>query len=148
MGNQLPNQSWMKIRKHLHTSVLHCFTTAAFPPCRALPAASRTDRREELVFTPCPTAVSLLEALSQAARNEAAYGDIGLFSPAFSSVNQFGKYKKRQRTLLTVSESICGGVWQRHHNISSRQEKDSKNDLAGDIARPKTNSTTTPQGQK
>jgi len=46
------------------------------------------------LFTPCTPVDSLLEAVSEAARNAAA-GDVVLLSPACSSFDQFRNYQHR-----------------------------------------------------
>ncbi len=57
------------------------------------------------LFTPCALADSLLEAVSEAARNAVA-GDVVLLSPACSSFDQFQNYQHRGEVFRQAVESL------------------------------------------
>jgi UDP-N-acetylmuramoylalanine--D-glutamate ligase len=60
------------------------------------------------LFTPCKVAASLLEAISEAARN-AASGDVVLLSPACSSLGQFQNDEERGKVFCEAVKSIGRG---------------------------------------
>lgn len=61
------------------------------------------------LFTPCATAHSLLEAVTEAAK-EAASGDVVLLSPACASFDQFRDYQQRGEAFCSAVKSIGRGV--------------------------------------
>jgi UDP-N-acetylmuramoylalanine--D-glutamate ligase len=67
------------------------------------------------LFTPCAAKESLLEAISEAARN-AASGDVVLFSPACSSLDQFRDFQERGEVFCRAVKSIGRGVPVGHPN--------------------------------
>jgi UDP-N-acetylmuramoylalanine--D-glutamate ligase len=60
------------------------------------------------LFTPCTLADSLLEAVTEAAKNATA-GDVVLLSPACSSFDQFQNYQQRGERFCQTVKSISGG---------------------------------------
>ena len=60
------------------------------------------------LFTPCTLADSLLEAVTEAAKNATA-GDVVLLSPACSSFDQFQNYQQRGERFYQAVKSISGG---------------------------------------
>lgn len=58
------------------------------------------------LFTPCGVVDSLLEAVSKAAQN-AAPGDVILFSPACSSLDMFRSYQHRGETFRAAVQSVA-----------------------------------------
>jgi UDP-N-acetylmuramoylalanine--D-glutamate ligase len=69
---------------------------------------SQTFRSAWSLFTPCMLAASLLEAVAEAARN-AASGDVVLFSPASSGLDQFRNHQHRGRGFCKAVKSIGRG---------------------------------------
>lgn len=69
------------------------------------------------LFTPCTLADSLLEAVSDAAKN-ASTGDVVLLSPACSSLDQFQSYQQRGEKFYAAVKSISGGGHVCDPNIS------------------------------
>jgi UDP-N-acetylmuramoylalanine--D-glutamate ligase len=61
------------------------------------------------LFTPCQVTVSLLEAVSEAAKN-AASGDVVLFSPACPGFDQFRDYEQRGESFCQAVKSIPRGA--------------------------------------
>jgi UDP-N-acetylmuramoylalanine--D-glutamate ligase len=61
------------------------------------------------LFTPCMLATSLLEAVAEAARN-ATSGDVILFSPACSGLDQFRNYQHRGQMFCEAVKSIGRGL--------------------------------------
>jgi UDP-N-acetylmuramoylalanine--D-glutamate ligase len=61
------------------------------------------------LFTPCKVAGTLLEAISEAARN-ATSGDVVLLSPACSSFDQFRNYQHRGEEFCSAVKSISRGA--------------------------------------
>jgi len=61
------------------------------------------------LFTPCMLANSLLEAVAEAARN-ATSGDVILFSPACSGLDQFRNYQHRGQMFCEAVKSIGRGL--------------------------------------
>lgn len=61
------------------------------------------------LFTPCMLASSLLEAVAEAARN-ATSGDVVLFSPACSGLDQFRNYQHRGEAFCEAVKSIGRGL--------------------------------------
>ena len=61
------------------------------------------------LFTPCTVADSLLEAVTEAARN-ASSGDVVLLSPACSSLDQFRNYQERGEVFCQAVKSIGRGA--------------------------------------
>jgi UDP-N-acetylmuramoylalanine--D-glutamate ligase len=72
-------------------------------------AASKRIQAAWSVFTSCTIAGSLLEAVTEAARN-ATSGDIVLLSPACSSWDQFRNHQHRAEVFCQAVKSICSGV--------------------------------------
>jgi UDP-N-acetylmuramoylalanine--D-glutamate ligase len=60
------------------------------------------------LFTPCTLSDSLLEAVTEAAKNATA-GDVVLLSPACSSFDQFQNYQQRGERFYQAVKSISGG---------------------------------------
>jgi UDP-N-acetylmuramoylalanine--D-glutamate ligase len=60
------------------------------------------------LFTPCTLADSLLEAVTEAAKN-ATPGDVILLSPACSSFDQFQNYQQRGEKFYAAVKSISRG---------------------------------------
>jgi UDP-N-acetylmuramoylalanine--D-glutamate ligase len=60
------------------------------------------------LFTPCTVAGSLLEAVTEAAKN-AVPGDVVLLSPACSSFDQFQNYQQRGEKFCEIVKSISWG---------------------------------------
>jgi UDP-N-acetylmuramoylalanine--D-glutamate ligase len=60
------------------------------------------------LFTPCMLALSLLEAVAEAARN-ATSGDVVLLSPACSGLDQFRNYQYRGQMFCEAVKSIGRG---------------------------------------
>jgi UDP-N-acetylmuramoylalanine--D-glutamate ligase len=69
------------------------------------------------LFTPCTLADSLLEAVTEAAKN-ATSGDAVLLSPACSSLDQFQSDQQRGEWFCRAVESISRGAAARHPNIN------------------------------
>jgi UDP-N-acetylmuramoylalanine--D-glutamate ligase len=61
------------------------------------------------LFTPCKLAASLLEAVAEAASN-ATFGDVVLFSPACSGLDQFRNYQHRGQVFCEAVKSIGRGA--------------------------------------
>ena len=70
-------------------------------------------------FTPCAAAGSLLEAVTEVAKN-ATSGDVVLLSPACSSWNQFQNHQNRGEVLCQALKSIGRGVHGGTPNINGR----------------------------
>jgi UDP-N-acetylmuramoylalanine--D-glutamate ligase len=71
------------------------------------------------LFTPCIVLDSLLEAVTEAARN-ALPGDIVLLSPACSSLDQFRNYQQRGEMFCQAVKSIGSGATDGTHNTHGR----------------------------
>ena len=71
------------------------------------------------LFTPCTLTDSLLEALTEAAKNAVA-GDVVLLSPACSSFDQFQNYQQRGERFCQLVKSISWGGPPANPNISGR----------------------------
>ncbi len=71
------------------------------------------------LFTPCTVFNSLLEALTEAAKN-AASGDVVLLSPACSSFDQFRNYQERGEKFCRFVKSISRGAPAGHPNINGK----------------------------
>jgi UDP-N-acetylmuramoylalanine--D-glutamate ligase len=67
------------------------------------------------LFTSCKICGSLLEAVSDAAKN-ASSGDVVLFSPACSSLDQFKNYQQRGEEFCKIVKSISRGASDKAHN--------------------------------
>jgi UDP-N-acetylmuramoylalanine--D-glutamate ligase len=67
------------------------------------------------LFTPCTLADSLLEAVTEAAKN-ASPGDVVLLSPACSSSDEFQNYQDRGEKFYTIVKSIGSGGSEAAHN--------------------------------
>jgi UDP-N-acetylmuramoylalanine--D-glutamate ligase len=65
------------------------------------------------LFTPCTVSQTLLEAVSEAAKN-ASPDDVVLLSPACSSFDQFRDYQERGETFCRAVKSISGGLPDSH----------------------------------
>ncbi len=61
------------------------------------------------LFTPCTVSRSLVEAITEAAKN-AVSGDVVLFSPACSSLDQFQSYQHRGEIFCQAVKSISRGA--------------------------------------
>lgn len=68
------------------------------------------------LFTACTLSDSLLEAVTEAAKNAAA-GDVILLSPACSSFDQFQNYQQRGERFCQIVKSISRGARQGSPNI-------------------------------
>jgi UDP-N-acetylmuramoylalanine--D-glutamate ligase len=73
------------------------------------------------LFTPCTVGGSLLEAITEAARN-AASGGVALLSPACSSFDQFRNHQEYGEIFCQAVKSIGGGAHGSHPNKSDRTE--------------------------
>ncbi|MEY2466979.1 MAG: UDP-N-acetylmuramoylalanine--D-glutamate ligase [Verrucomicrobiota bacterium] len=71
------------------------------------------------LFTPCTLSDSLLEAITEAAKN-AAPGDVVLLSPACSSFDQFQNYQERGEKFYAAVKSISRGGPKGNPNISGK----------------------------
>src|SRR6266446_752945 len=71
------------------------------------------------LFTPCTVFNSLLEALTEAAKN-AASGDVVLLSPACSSFDQFRNYQERGEKFCRFVKSISRGAPGGDPNINGK----------------------------
>jgi len=67
------------------------------------------------LFTSCKICGSLLEAVSDAAKS-ASSGDVVLFSPACSSLDQFKNYQQRGEEFCKIAKSISRGATSAAHN--------------------------------
>ena len=72
------------------------------------------------IFTPCTVAVSLLEAIAEAAKN-ATSGGVVLLSPACSSWDQFRNHQHRGVVFCQAVKSIGGGVHGGTPNIDGKR---------------------------
>jgi len=81
--------------------------------------ASETIRSAWSLFTPCMQATSLLEAVAEAARS-ATSGDVILFSPACSGLDQFRNYQHRGQSFCEAVKSIGRGDATRSPYIHGR----------------------------
>jgi UDP-N-acetylmuramoylalanine--D-glutamate ligase len=71
------------------------------------------------LFTPCTVSKSLVEAITEAAKN-AVSGDVVLFSPACSSLDQFQSYQHRGETFCQAVKSISRGASEGNPNMHGR----------------------------
>lgn len=71
------------------------------------------------LFTPCTLAGSLLEAVTEAAKN-AVPGDVVLLSPACSSFDQFQNYQQRGERFCEIVKSISWGGNSASPNMSGK----------------------------
>ena len=85
-------------------------------------AASKKIRSAWSVFTSCTAAGSLLEAVTEAARN-ATSGDVVLLSPACSSWDQFRNHQHRGEVFCQAVRSICRGMPQASPKIHGEQQQ-------------------------
>ncbi len=74
------------------------------------------------LFTPCTIFDSLLEALTEAAKN-AASGDVVLLSPACSSFDQFRNYQERGEKFCRFVKSISRGAPEGDPNINGKRSQ-------------------------
>ena len=74
------------------------------------------------LFIPCTVLKSLVEAVTEAAK-DAVSGDIVLLSPACSSFDQFRNYQERGEIFCRTVKSISRGVQRRHPNINDKNEQ-------------------------
>ena len=74
------------------------------------------------LFTPCTLAASLVEAVTEAARN-AVSGDVVLLSPACSSLDQFRNYQERGESFCRTVKSISWGAPSGHPKIDDKNRK-------------------------
>src|SRR6478736_6542983 len=72
-------------------------------------AAAEKIRAAWSLFIPCTISDSLINAITEAAR-QAASGDVVLLSPACSSLDQFRDYQERGEIFCRTVKSISGGV--------------------------------------
>jgi UDP-N-acetylmuramoylalanine--D-glutamate ligase len=77
--------------------------------------ASEKIRSAWSLFTSCKICGSLVEAVTEAAKN-ASSGDVVLFSPACSSLDQMKSYQQRGEEFYRIVKSISGGVMGESHN--------------------------------
>jgi UDP-N-acetylmuramoylalanine--D-glutamate ligase len=68
------------------------------------------------LFIPCTISDSLINAITEAAR-QAASGDVVLLSPACSSLDQFRDYQERGEIFCRTVKSISGGVESGTHHM-------------------------------
>ena len=80
-----------------------------------LGAASEKIRSAWSLFTSCKICGSLIEAVTEAAKN-ASSGDVVLFSPACSSLDQFKNYQQRGEEFCRIVKSISRGASAQAHN--------------------------------
>ena len=80
-----------------------------------LGAASEKIRSAWSLFTSCKICSSLIEAVTEAAKN-ASSGDVVLFSPACSSLDQFKNYQQRGEEFCRIVKSISRGADASAHN--------------------------------
>jgi UDP-N-acetylmuramoylalanine--D-glutamate ligase len=80
-----------------------------------LGGASEKIRSAWSLFTSCKICGSLVEAVTEAAKN-ASSGDVVLFSPACSSLDQMKNYQKSGEEFYRIVKSISGGVMGESHN--------------------------------
>jgi len=73
------------------------------------------------LFTPCTVFNSMLEALTEAAKN-AASGDVVLLSPACSSFDQFRNYQERGEKFCRFVKSISRGAPAGDPNINGKRQ--------------------------
>ncbi len=78
-------------------------------------AASEKIRSAWSLFTTCKNCGSLIEAVTEAAKN-ASSGDVVLFSPACSSLDQFKNYQQRGEEFYRIVKSISRGANAAAHN--------------------------------
>jgi UDP-N-acetylmuramoylalanine--D-glutamate ligase len=78
-------------------------------------AASEKIRSAWTLFTSCKICGSLIEAVTEAAKN-ASSGDVVLFSPACSSLDQFKSYQQRGEEFCEIVKSISSGATTAAHN--------------------------------
>lgn len=78
-------------------------------------AASEKIRSAWSLFTSCKICDSLIEAVTEAAKN-ASSGDVVLFSPACSSLDQFKNYQQRGEEFCRIVKSISRGAEAAAHN--------------------------------
>jgi UDP-N-acetylmuramoylalanine--D-glutamate ligase len=71
------------------------------------------------LFTPCTVVHSLIEAITEAARN-AVSGDVVLLSPACSSSGQFRDYQERGEIFCRAVQSISSGACWAYPNRDGR----------------------------
>jgi len=71
------------------------------------------------VFTSCTVAGSLLEAVTEAARN-ATSGDVVLLSPACSSWDQFRNHQHRGEVFCQAVRSICRGMQHANPKVNGK----------------------------
>jgi UDP-N-acetylmuramoylalanine--D-glutamate ligase len=85
--------------------------------------ASEKIRAAWSLFTPCKVVDSLLEAVSEAAKN-AASGDVVLLSPACSSFDQYRNYQERGEIFCQTVKSIGRGMQSSDPNINDKTLKE------------------------
>ncbi len=78
-------------------------------------AASEKIRSAWSLFTSCKICGSLVEAVTEAAKN-ASSGDVVLFSPACSSLDHFKNYQQSGEEFCRIVKSISRGVSGESHN--------------------------------
>jgi UDP-N-acetylmuramoylalanine--D-glutamate ligase len=78
-------------------------------------AAGEKIRSAWSLFTSCKICGSLIEAVTEAAKN-ASSGDVVLFSPACSSLDQFKNYQQRGEEFCRIVKSISRGANGMAHN--------------------------------
>lgn len=83
-------------------------------------AASDKIRSAWSLFTACKICSSLIEAVTEAAKN-ASSGDVVLFSPACSSLDQFRNYQQRGEEFCKIVKSISRGASVGAHNELGRK---------------------------
>jgi UDP-N-acetylmuramoylalanine--D-glutamate ligase len=81
--------------------------------------ASEKIRAAWSLFTPCKVVDSLLEAVTEAAKN-AASGDVVLLSPACSSFDQYRNYQERGEIFCQTVKSIGRGMQSHDPNINDK----------------------------
>lgn len=83
-------------------------------------AAREKIRSAWSLFTSCKICDSLIEAVTEAAKN-ASSGDVVLFSPACSSLDQFKNYQQRGEEFCRIVKSISSGATAGTHNGMGRK---------------------------
>ena len=86
--------------------------------------ASEKIRAAWSLFTPCKVVDSLLEAVSEAAKN-AASGDVVLLSPACSSFDQYRNYQERGEIFCQTVKSIGRGMQSHDPNMNDKKANNS-----------------------
>jgi len=84
--------------------------------------ASEKIRAAWSLFTPCKVFESLVEAVNEAAKLASA-GDVVLFSPACSSLDQFRNYQQRGEIFCETVKSISRGASGETPNAMGKSEE-------------------------